>query len=141
MEAGRLGGFLASWWYMALVEKNGKTYYYRNQREGRKVRRIYVAAGDAARKIAAEDASRRAQAAAERAARQEEQGKRLAFDETLNQLDGSLKLLSHAVLVAAGLHRRSGKWRRWRYVQEQSDDPSGGDRGGDSETAGPRTEG
>jgi hypothetical protein len=46
---------------MALEKRNGNLYYYRSVRDGEKVRRVYVGAGEIARIAHEHDEQRRAQ--------------------------------------------------------------------------------
>ncbi len=99
---------------MALEQRDGRTYYYRTIREGGKVRRVYLAAGELAR-IAHERETMNAAAEEERRKREREDLESLkALAAPLRELDEGAEILTRAVLVAAGYHRHKGQWRRKR---------------------------
>ena len=89
-------------------------YYYRSQRCGTSVKRVYLGAGAEAHRAAAQDAAARAQKAAETA----ELACLQARVEAVEQLDAaahhSLSLLLEATLLAEGWHLHRGQWRRRR---------------------------
>jgi hypothetical protein len=76
---------------VALERRDGNLYYYRSVRDGEKVRKVYVGAGEFARVFAEGDILRRTSRKAQREREKAE----------LERLD-------------AGYHRHKGEWRRAR---------------------------
>jgi hypothetical protein len=103
---------------MALEERGYSTYYYRSCREGKRVKRRYVAAGYAARLAAALDSHCRVR---KRLAREVPQAAGDAWDAACGPLDKLIAvtdLLVTATLLAEGFHRhKQGEWRRRRETR------------------------
>lgn len=103
---------------MGFEHRNGRVYYYRSRRVGRRVRREYVAAGEAAEMVATwdeMDRDRRDSAAWERAATLRQADEVLiagaGFDHLAERVfRAAMHLTGHA------LHKRS-EWRRTRGVR------------------------
>ena len=94
--------------------ERGGLYYTRSRREGGRVVREYLGAGEFAEALARSDE-------AIRRARQMKRERRLAEAERLRELaapvlrlDEAADELLRAELVAAGFHRHKGVWRRGR---------------------------
>ena len=94
--------------------ERGGLYYTRSRREGGRVVREYLGAGEFAEALARSDeAIRRArQMKRERGLAQEERLRELAAP--VLRLDEAADELLRAELVAAGFHRHKGVWRRGR---------------------------
>jgi hypothetical protein len=94
---------------------SGRKYWYTNKRQGRKVRRIYLACGAAAEQAAAEAQARKQQRQQEQAVQRQEQaacdGARALIDAVIETTD----LLTRAHLMVAGFHRHHRwAWRKRR---------------------------
>ena len=99
---------------MSLERRNGQLYYYRSVRDGQKVRKIYVGAGETARLSHEEDELSKAERK-ERREREKEELERLeALSAPLKELSEAAEILTHAHLIAAGYHRHKGEYRRAR---------------------------
>jgi|SRR5215204_2543839 len=99
---------------MGLEKRNGRVYYYKSRRDGEKVRKVYVGAGDFAHLAAKLDEAerlRRKEEAAYWKAERERLERSAAF---LQELEEAAQILSRAQLLAAGFHKRKGQWRRLR---------------------------
>ena len=99
---------------MALEKRNGNLYYYRSVRDGEKVRRVYVGAGEIARIAHEHDEQRRAQ---EERRRQEERRAQEGLDALVApvlEIAEALEILIRAHLIAAGYRRYQRHWRRER---------------------------
>ena len=97
---------------MGLEKRNGRVYYYKSRRDGEKVRKVYVGAGDFAHLAAKLDE-------AERLRRKEEvaywkaERERLERDAAfLQELTEAAEVLVRAHLLASGFHQHKGQWRR-----------------------------
>jgi len=97
-----------------LEKRNGHVYYYKSRRDGEKVRKVYVGAGDFAHLAAKLDETerlRREEEAAYWDAERERLERSAAF---LQELTEAAKVLTRAYLLASGFHQHKGQWRRKR---------------------------
>ncbi len=93
----------------------GTRYYTRSRRVGGRVVREYVGAGPLGELTACEDAQRRHDRDAQRAALDAEQRRLDALDAPLRSLDSLADALATGALLCAGYHRHDrGDWRRHR---------------------------
>jgi hypothetical protein len=99
---------------VGLEKRNGLVYYYRSRRDGEKVRKFYVGAGDVAQMASRLDE-------VERLSREEEtihwkaERERLERSATfLQELEEAAEVLVRAQLLASGFHLHKGQWRRQR---------------------------
>ena len=98
---------------MTLEYRNGRPVYYRNKRQNGKVVRHYVASGPMALLAAEQDAHRRAQQLARRAAEEEQRMAYIEAREKLHNTSAQVETLTRALLIDAGYHRQNrGPWRR-----------------------------
>jgi tRNA U55 pseudouridine synthase TruB len=99
---------------VALEKRDGYLYYYRSVRDGEKVRKVYVGAGDLARIASESDTLRRTD---QKATREREKAE-LEHLDTLAapvlELSEAAEVLVRAHLIASGCHRHKGEWRRAR---------------------------
>jgi hypothetical protein len=92
---------------VALERRAGNLYYYRSVRDGERVRKVYVGAGEVARISHESDVLVRAGQEAER--------QRLeALSAPVLELSEASEVLARAHLIAAGCHRHKGEWRHAR---------------------------
>jgi hypothetical protein len=99
---------------MGWETRSGKQYYYRKEREGGRVRSVYVGRGETARLIAQLEAMRS----------DEREGKHISTRmdrEQLQEQDAEFDALSKivdevvaATLIAQGFHQHKRQWRRKR---------------------------
>ena len=97
-----------------MEKRNGHVYYYKSRRDGEKVRKVYVGAGDFAHLAAKLDETerlRREEEAAYWDAERERLERSAAF---LQKLTEAAKVLTRAYLLASGFHQHKGQWRRKR---------------------------
>jgi hypothetical protein len=100
---------------MAWEERGGKAYYYQAERdETGKVRKRYVGRGEVAELIAHADATRQRVRQKRREKDREELEHMRSFISSALELDEAVDALVRAQLVAGGLHRHRGEWRRGR---------------------------
>jgi hypothetical protein len=99
---------------MALEKRNGNVYYYRSVRYGKKVRRVYVGAGEIARLAHEQDEQRRAEAEAERAREQDEVERLEALVAPVLEIAEAAEVLERAHLIAVGYRQYQRHWRRER---------------------------
>jgi hypothetical protein len=94
--------------------KNGSLYYYRSDRRGGRVRRVYVASGELARIAHEQEIILRAARDHKRLEEAKELDRLEAIIAPVLELEEAAEVLARAHLIAAGCHRRKGGWRRAR---------------------------
>ena len=99
---------------MALERRDGRAYYYRSAREGEKVRKEYVGAGEVAESSARTDEAIRRHREEERRREEEELARLEALAAPVLELSEAAEVLARAHLVSSGCHRHKGEWRRAR---------------------------
>ena len=99
---------------MTLERRDGNLYYYRSIRDGEKVRKVYVGAGEFARIFAEGDILRRTGRKAQREREKAELERLEALAAPVEELSEAAEVLVRAHLVDAGYHRRKGEYRRVR---------------------------
>jgi hypothetical protein len=99
---------------VTLERRDGRLYYYRSVRDGEKVRKVYVGAGEVARICYETDmlwrTSRRAQRERERVELERLEG----LVAPLEEFSEAAKVLAIAHLVDGGHRKHKGEWRRAR---------------------------
>ncbi len=99
---------------MTLERRDGRLYYYRSVRDGERVRKVYVGAGEFARICSETDILRRT---GRRAQRERERAELERLKDLVGPLEGvseAAKVLVTAHLVDGGYRKRKGEWRRAR---------------------------
>ena len=99
---------------MGLKNRDGRSYYYRTHRDGKKVRKLYVGAGELAYIASQLDEAKRRKREQEAACFRETQERLEREAAFLGELEEVTKILTRAHLIAAGYHKRRGEWRRER---------------------------
>jgi hypothetical protein len=94
--------------------RNGQLYYYRSVRDGEKVRRVYVGAGEFARISHEEDILRRTSRRAQREREKAELERLKDLVALVEEFSEAAKVLVTAHLVDGGYRKRKGEWRRAR---------------------------
>jgi hypothetical protein len=94
--------------------RDGNIYYYRSVRDGERVRKVYVGAGEIARIAHESDVLRRTGQQAERERQQAELKRLEAIATPVLELSEAAEILLRAHLIDAGYHRRKGEYRRAR---------------------------
>jgi hypothetical protein len=111
---------------MAWEQRGSRRIYYRSERDGRRVRRVYLGSGPVAELAATLDELRRAERRAEAQARRAEEARRSAAAALLERLVHAAGLMAEAALERAGYHRHDrGKWRRRRMAADDVNGVSG----------------
>jgi hypothetical protein len=99
---------------VTLERRNGRLYYYRSVRDGEKVRKVYVGAGEFARICSETDILQRTSRRAQRERERAELERLEALIAPVLELSETAEILAHAHLIAAGHHRHKGEYRRAR---------------------------
>jgi hypothetical protein len=99
---------------VTLERRNGQLYYYRSVRDGEKVRKVYVGAGEFARICSEIDILRRSNRRAQRERERAELERLKSLVAPLEEVSEAAKVLVTAHLVDGGYRKRKGEWRRAR---------------------------
>jgi hypothetical protein len=99
---------------LTLEKRDGHLYYYRHVRDGDKVRKIYVGAGELARIAYEQDLIKRT---IEKHWQQEEREEREELEglaTSVEELCEVTEILTRAYLIASGYRRYQRHWRKRR---------------------------
>ena len=99
---------------MTLERRDGRLYYYRSVRDGEKVRKVYVGAGEVARICYETDMLRRTSRRAQRERERVELERLKGLVALVEELSDVAKVLAIAHLVDGGHRKHGGEWRRAR---------------------------
>jgi hypothetical protein len=99
---------------VTLERRNGQLYYYRSVRDGEKVRKVYVGAGEFARVCSETDILQRTSQRAQRERQRAELERLKGLVAPLEEVSEAAKVLVTAYLVDGGYRKRKGEWRRAR---------------------------
>jgi hypothetical protein len=99
---------------VTLEHRDGNLYYYRSVRDGEKVRKVYVGAGEIARISYEGDSLRRTVQETERQREKAKLERLEALAAPVVELSEAAEILVRAHLIASGYHRHKGEWRRAR---------------------------
>jgi len=99
---------------VGLEKRNGRVYYYKSRRDGEKVRKVYVGAGDFAHLAAQLDEAERLKREEETTRWRKEKERLEASAAFVKELEGAAEILTRAQLLMAGFHKHKGEWRRLR---------------------------
>jgi hypothetical protein len=99
---------------VTLERRDGRLYYYRSVRDGEKVKKVYVAAGEFARIFAEGDILLRTSQRAQREREKAELERLKDLVAPLEEFSEAAEVLVIAHLVDGGYRKRKGEWRRAR---------------------------
>jgi hypothetical protein len=99
---------------VTLERRNGRLYYYRSVRDGEKVRKRYVGAGEFARSCCETDIHQRTSRRAQREREGAELERLKGLVAPVEEVSDAAKVLVIAHLVDGGYRKRKGEWRRAR---------------------------
>jgi hypothetical protein len=101
---------------VTLELRNARLYYYRSVRDGEKVRKVYVGAGDIARICSETDILERTSRRAQREREKAELERLKSLVAPLEEVSDAADVLVIAHLVDGGYRKRKGEWRRARIA-------------------------
>jgi hypothetical protein len=101
---------------MGWEKRGGHLYYYRKERDGPRVRSVYVGTGETAALISRLEGLRREEAETEREDHRRELAKLEQQDATIDEACRLINMVAEAALIAAGYHTHKRQWRRRRHV-------------------------
>jgi hypothetical protein len=99
---------------VTLERRDGRLYYYRSVRDGEKVRKLYVGAGEFARVCSETDILRRTSRRAQREQDRAELEKLKDLVAPVVEVSDAADVLVIAHLVDGGYRKHKGEWRRAR---------------------------
>jgi hypothetical protein len=99
---------------VTLERRDGRLYYYRSVRDGERVRKVYVGAGEVARISSETDILRRTSQRVQRERERAELQRLEGLVAPLEELSEAAKVLVIAHLVDGGHRKHKGQWRRAR---------------------------
>lgn len=101
---------------MGWEQRGTNQYYYRKEREGSRVKSVYVGRGEMAHLIAKFQSSSAELEKLMRAKKSIEADKLRRIEETLDRAVELVQLFTQATLLTAGFHTHHRQWRRKRNV-------------------------
>jgi hypothetical protein len=104
---------------MGWEERRGRLYYYKSERVGGRVRKVYLGNDEVARTLAEADATIRRVQEAGREARRARREEMDAEDAQLEELCELIELLTKGALLEVGYRKRKGEWRRKRAEKDR----------------------
>lgn len=93
---------------------NGRRYYYKSRRAGRKIETAYFGAGLSGSLMALIDEFQRLEKAAERWAERAEREESDEEEKAVAEWFDGVQTVANATMAEAGFHRHRGQWRRKR---------------------------
>ncbi len=100
---------------MGWEKRGGREYYYRKERDGSRVRSVYVGGGETARLIAQLDALTSDEREGKRALARMEREQWQEQEAELDALAELVDAVAAGVLLAAGYHLHKRQWRLQRH--------------------------
>jgi len=99
---------------MGWEQRGNNRYFYRKEREGSRVKSVYVGRGEIAHMVAQLQSSSPLLEKYARTMRSPEQVKLEKAEAALEQVSELIQLTTEAALLAAGFHTHKRQWRRMR---------------------------
>jgi len=99
---------------MGWEQRGRNSYYYKKEREGSRVKSVYVGRGEIARMVAQIQSSSGLIEKYARQMKSPEQVKWEKAEAALNQATDLIQLITQAALLTAGYHTHHRQWRRKR---------------------------
>src|SRR4051812_44563010 len=99
---------------MGWETRGGREYYYRKEREGSRVRSVYVGGGETARLIAQLEAMRSDEREGKRILSRMEREQLEEQEAEVTRVCSIVETLTTAALLSTGFHTHRRQWRRRR---------------------------
>ena len=96
--------------------RNGRRYYYRKRREGRRVASEYVGTGLAGEIAEIFDAEDRRETEHKRRQLRKQKASAQGIDSQVGEVEKYTRAIAQACLLLAGYHTHKGQWRKLRNV-------------------------
>jgi hypothetical protein len=99
---------------MGWEQRGNNRYFYRKEREGSRVKSVYVGRGEIAHMVAQLQSSSPLLERFARAMKSPQQVQQEKAEAALEQASDLIELITEASLLAAGFHTHKRQWRRMR---------------------------
>ncbi len=103
---------------MGWEQRGNNRYYYKKEREGSRVKSVYVGRGEIARMVSQIQSSSPVLERIARSLKTPETIKHENAEATLEQVTDLIKMVTQATLLTAGYHTHHRQWRRMRKRKE-----------------------
>lgn len=104
---------------MGWEKRGNKSYYYKKEREGSKVKSVYVGHGEIAHMVAEIQSTSPLLERVARKLKSPEQVKWEKAEAALDRASDLIQLITQAALLSAGYHTHRRQWRRKRDDKDQ----------------------
>ena len=101
---------------MGWEQRGNNSYYYKKQREGSRVKSVYVGRGEIAHMVAQLQSSSPLLESFARTMKSPQQVQQEKAEAALEQASDLIELITQATLLTAGFHTHKRQWRRKRDV-------------------------
>lgn len=101
---------------MGWEDRNGRRYYYRKRREGKRVVSEYMGSGFVGELAGNMDIVNRSESHQSRALWLNQKGSVEVIDEQISEVERFTKAITRAVLLVSGYHPHKRQWRKRRNV-------------------------
>src|ERR1051325_2995715 len=102
---------------MGWEQRGNNRYFYRKEREGSRVKSVYVRRGEIAHMVAQLQSSSPLLERFARSMKSPQQVQQEKAEAALEQASDLIELITEASLLAAGFHTHKRQWRRMRNVE------------------------
>lgn len=97
-------------------EKRGtNSYYYKKEREGSKVKSVYVGCGEVTHMVSELQSSSRMVVRLARLMKSPQAIEQERVEAELDQLTDQIQSITHAALLVGGFHTHKRQWRKMRH--------------------------
>lgn len=100
---------------MGWEQRGRRSYLYKKEREGSRVRSVYIGVGERAALISQLETMRRDEAEIKREDRRLELAKLEQLDRAIEAACRLIDTVTEAALIVAGFHTHKREWRKRRY--------------------------
>ena len=104
---------------MGLEKRGNRLYFYRKERDGDRVRSVYVASGQMAQQYSVLALAAKVEAIEQRAAKDAERERNSSLDRAIAQNDEITGAVATSILLLNGYHLHSRTWRRKRKTNAE----------------------
>jgi hypothetical protein len=99
---------------MGWEQRGNNSYYYKKERDGSRVKSVYVGRGEIAHMVAQLQSSSPLLERFARSIKSPQQLEQEKAEAALDQLSGLIEVITQASLIAAGFHTHKRQWRKMR---------------------------
>ena len=100
---------------MGWEQRGANSYYYKKEREGSKVKSVYVGMGKIADRVAQIQSSSAVIEKFARLMKSPQAVEQEKIQAELDQLTDQIRVITHAALLVTGFHTHKRQWRKMRH--------------------------